>query len=166
MTANNEQLKIIPAKTVQDIDKIKKLFIEYQQFLGFDLCFQNFQDELDGLPGNYCPPDGRLFLSLINDKPVGCVALKKLEKDVCEMKRLYTKSKFRGKGFGRQLAIKIIEEAKLAGYKTMRLDTVSFLKEALSLYYSLGFKQTEAYCFNPRDDVIYMELDLTNLITL
>ena len=112
------------------------------------------------LPGIYSLPDGALLLAKYDNQTIGCVALKKLENDVCEMKRLYLRDKFRGKGFGRELAIRVITEAKKKGYSVMRLDTLEKLKEAINLYVSLGFKKTKPYYNNPLPGVIYWELDL------
>ncbi|MGH2575440.1 MAG: GNAT family N-acetyltransferase [Ignavibacteria bacterium] len=139
---------------------IHKLFTEYAESLGFDLCFQNFDKELAGLPGDYSAPEGRLILAFHNKKPAGCVALRKLSKKICEMKRLYVRNNFRGKGIGRILAEKIIEEAGNAGYKRMRLDTTPKMKEAIKLYKSLGFKKIKPYTFNPIKGALYMELRL------
>ena len=154
---------MLKLETVTDGDnlvQVHNLFVEYQKYLGIDLCFQNFDQELASLPGDYAPPEGRLLLAWWDSKIAGCVALRKITPEVCEMKRLFIRPEFRGKGIGRKLAIAIIEEAIKIGYKKMRLDTLPVMEEAIALYKRLGFKETEAYCYNPVQGALYMELDL------
>ena len=139
---------------------VRDLFEEYEQFLGFDLCFQNFQAELDSLPGAYGPPTGALLLAREKEQVIGCVGLRAIEPGVCEMKRLYLRSEARGKGLGMALCQAVIERARSLGYNRMKLDTVSKLEKAIELYRSLGFQECTAYCHNPRPDVQYFELKL------
>ena len=136
----------------------RNLFVEYAENLGVDLCFQGFQEELDGLPGAYAPPDGRLLLAIDSDRAVGCVAIRKLEDGICEMKRLYVKSAYRGQGLGRRLAEAVIAEARAIGYGKMRLDSLTSLTEAAGLYRSLGFVEISPYRYNPLPDAVFMEL--------
>jgi ribosomal protein S18 acetylase RimI-like enzyme len=145
----------------KDIPVIHQLFIEYQKYLGIDLCFQNFDNELAALPGVYAPAWGRLLLAQYDGKVAGCVALRKMTRQTCEMKRLYVRPEFRGKGIGKELAVRIIEEAKQIGYKRIRLDTLPVMKEAIALYRRLGFKDTTPYYHNPIEGTIYMELKLS-----
>jgi GNAT superfamily N-acetyltransferase len=154
-------LKIIHAETAQQIGEIRRLFREYEKCLGVDLCFQSFEKELSGLPGKYAPPDGALLIALYDQDPAGCVALRKLEGGVCEMKRLFVKDRYRGRGLGQRLAKRIIDEAIRVGYSMMRLDTLDRLTEAMRLYESLGFRRTKAYYHNPLPGVVYWQLDLT-----
>jgi len=153
-------LKIIQAKSEDQLNIIRKLFTEYTNWLGFDLSFQNYEEEFAELPGKYKPPKGRLLLALYNSKVVGCGGLREFAKGVCEMKRMYIKPKYRRKGIGRKLAIALIKEAKKIGYKRMRLDTVPWMKEAIELYYSLGFKKIKPYRYNPIKGSLFLELIL------
>jgi len=149
------------AETPAQIAQARELFLEYAESLGFSLCFQNFDQELANLPGDYAPPDGRLLLAAYQSQLAGCVAVHKLSADTCEMKRLYLRSQFRGKRLGRVLADRIILEARQIGYQRMRLDTVEpVMKDAVALYRKIGFREIEPYCPNPIPGALYMELDL------
>ena len=141
--------------------EVRELFLEYARSLTFDLCFQSFDKELAGLPGDYAPPDGRLLLATFEGQAAGCVALHKIENDVCEMKRLYVRPQFRGKGLGKALAERIIHEAREIGYKKLRLDTVEpVMRAAVAMYRQLGFQEIEPYRANPIEGALYMELQL------
>lgn len=153
-------IEVIECKDENIIVHIKELFNEYANSLGFDLSFQNFQRELDNLPGDYSPPRGCLLSATYKDKIIGCVALRPLNNKICEMKRLYVKPEFRGLGIGKKLVQRIIEKAKELNYNYMRLDTIEFMEEAIKLYKSLGFYEIEAYTFNPVKGVKFMELKL------
>ena len=145
--------------TPEQVEQTRGLFREYAQALGFDLCFQGFEQELAGLPGDYAPPKGRLFIA-VDGGPAGCVALREFEPGVAEMKRLYVRSTFRGQGIGRALTARVIAEARAAGYHAVRLDTVPWMREAIALYESLGFQDIEPYRPNPIPGARYMELNL------
>lgn len=153
-------LKLIEVETEEHLEIIRELFREYENFLGFHLCFQEFEKEMAGLPGKYAPPDGRLIIAEYDSRVAGCIALKKIGEGVCEMKRLYVRPNFRGLKIGRKLAKKIIADAKAIGYKKIRLDTLKRLRGALNLYRSMGFTQIQPYVYNPLEDVVYMELEL------
>jgi ribosomal protein S18 acetylase RimI-like enzyme len=143
------------------LDVIRQLFLEYARGLDFNLCFQNFDKELAGLPGPYAMPRGRLVLCEVDDKAAGCIALKPLESGVCEMKRLFLRPEFRGKGLGPLLTQHIIDEARVIGYSAMRLDTIrGTMDNAIALYASLGFKEIPPYYSNPIANAFYMELKL------
>lgn len=159
-------MDFIRAESKEHLSYIKELFKEYADSLGFDLCFQNFEKELSDLPGEYAPPNGSLLLGMIGNQVAGCVALRKIDEDSCEMKRLYVKPEFRRKRLGKCLAEAIIKEASKIGYKYMRLDTVPSMKEAIMLYESLGFKWIKPYRHNPINGAIFMELDLTQGINI
>jgi len=152
-------LSFVQAETPAEITRARELFLEYAKSLGFSLCFQNFDDELRSLPGDYAPPPGRLLLAEYQGQVAGCVALHKLADDTCEMKRLYLRPEFRGKGLGRALAVRIIAEARAIGYQRMRLDTVEpVMKDAVAMYRQLGFREIAPYCNNPIAGALYMEL--------
>ncbi len=152
-------LTITQAETDEQIAEAKKLFREYEAWLGMDLCFQGFEAELAALPGKYAMPEGRLYLAYSDDKLAGCIALRRLDEGVCEMKRLFVRDGFRGQKIGVHLIEKLIAEAKEIGYKTMRLDTYPpKMGKAVKLYESHGFRSIEPYYLNPHDDVLFMEV--------
>ena len=163
MLSNTETLhsqwQFLQAESLAQIGQARELFLEYAQSLGFSLCFQGFDKELAGLPGDYAPPAGRLLLSEFESQLAGCVALHKLEDGICEMKRLYLRPQFRGKGLGRTLADRIIREARQIGYQRMRLDTVEpVMRDAVAMYRKIGFYEIAPYCANPIPGALYMEL--------
>src|ERR1043165_1120548 len=128
-------MDLIQAKSALEIEQARLLFREYQSWLQIDLCFQNFEKELANLPGDYAQPEGRLLLAYEGAQLAGCVALRKIDERVCEMKRLFLREEFRGRGLGRQLIEAIIQEAKQIGYDHMRLDTLPpKMGDAIALY--------------------------------
>ena len=154
-------LNIQQAESPEQIASVRELFLEYARSLNFSLCFQSFEKELAELPGDYAPPDGRLLLATLPEAPVGCIALHRLDADICEMKRLYVRPQFRGKGLGRVLAERLVADAKEIGYKRLRLDTVEpMMRDAVGLYRKLGFREIEPYRENPIEGALYMELVL------
>ncbi len=160
---NNEVtgVTIVQASSSEQIAQARELFLEYAASLGFSLCFQNFDAELAGLPGDYSAPDGRLLLAEHDGQLAGCGALHRLNGDFCEMKRLYLRPQFRGKGVGRAMAERLIADAREIGYKRMRLDTVGpVMQDAVAMYRKLGFKEIAAYRENPMAGTLYMELEL------
>jgi ribosomal protein S18 acetylase RimI-like enzyme len=154
-------IEIIQAESPEQIKEIRKLFREYESWLGIDLCFQDFEKELANLPGKYAKPDGRLFLISVENKLAGCIALRKIDFKICEMKRLYVRGDFRALGLGKILIEKLIEEAKSESYKKMRLDTLpDKMPLAVKLYKSYGFYEIKPYYHNPHEKTLFMELDL------
>jgi ribosomal protein S18 acetylase RimI-like enzyme len=154
-------LQIVPVESISQLDLVRELLLEYWQNRNLALYVFDFDKELAGLPGDYAPPDGRLFLAYWNHEAAGCVALRKIEPDICEMKRLYLRPKFRGKGIGRTLAEFIISQGRNLGYKKMRLDTIqSNMQDAIALYRQLGFTEIAPYRVNPLPGVVFMELVL------
>jgi putative acetyltransferase len=154
------RLTIIQAASAEEIEQVRTLFKEYAAALGVDLCFQNFDQELQELPGEYSPPEGVLLLAFQGSELAGCVAMRKISDEVCEMKRLFARPKFRGQAIGRTLAKRVIEEGRKHGYRRMRLDTLPSMKQAIPLYRSLGFREIEPYRYNPIEGAIFMELEL------
>ena len=161
MTRTIPGLTLVQVESPAQVVQARELFLEYEQSLGVKLCFQNFEEELAGLPGHYAPPDGRLLLAEYDGQLAGCVALHLWESGVCEMKRLYLRPSFRGKGLGRVIAEKIIAEARNIGYRQMRLDTIEpIMKDAVEMYRKLGFREIAPYRPNPIAGAMYMELQL------
>lgn len=140
---------------------VRQLFLEYAQGLGFSLCFQGFQQELDELPGKYAQPDGALLLAIEEGEAVGVVALRRHDATSAEMKRLYVRPSQRGKALGRRLAEAVIGEAIGRGYQSIKLDTVLTMKEAQKLYQSMGFEVIPAYYDNCACGSICMEKKIT-----
>lgn len=137
-----------------------ELMREYQHGLGVDLCFQDFEAELAGLPGKYDEPEGCLLVGFIDGFPAAVGGLRPLEGAV-EIKRMYIRQQFRGQGLGRMLMQRLLDEASLRGHRRVVLDTLGRLTPAVALYRSFGFQEIEPYNYNPEDDVRYFELDLT-----
>ena len=154
-------IEISGAAFPQDLPAVRTLFREYAESLGFDLAFQDFALEVEGLPGAYAPPSGALLLARVGGNLAGCVALRPFDSAaVCEMKRLYLRPEHRGTGAGRRLVESIVEAARERGYERMRLDTVPGMEAAIALYRSLGFRPIAPYRVNPIAGALYLELAL------
>lgn len=151
-----EIIHVLPGDE-EGVNTARLLFREYEKELDEDLCFQSFEEELAGLPGKYAPPDGALILGYVGDQVVGCVALRPLEKDLCEMKRLYVRPLYRGGAYGREMAEEIISIGRELGYVAMRLDTLARMVPAVMLYRSMGFAEIPAYYDNPIEGAVYLE---------
>ncbi len=158
--AQNISLKFVEEEDLENLENVKILFTEYSNSLDIDLCFQDFNNELKTLPGKYIKPSGSLILVFVDENLAGCVALKKLEDKVCELKRLFVRNQFRGLKIGKILLEEIVKEAKEIGYAYMRLDTLPSMKSAQGLYEKLGFYDIEPYTYNPIEGARYMELKL------
>ena len=154
-------MRIFHATSTEDVQRARKLFEEYAAGIGISLCFQNFDRELANLPGDYAAPDGQLLLAEEDDQLAGCIALRKLDDGVCEMKRLFLREAYRGQGLGRVLVESIIDEARKLGYTYMRLDTIPGpMDKAIALYRSMGFVEIGPYYKNPVEGAKFMELEL------
>lgn len=150
-------MKIIQAQTAAEMEAVRELFRDYQRWLGVDLCFQGFKEELATLPGRYAPPSGRLLLALAGACAAGCVALRALDDGGCEMKRLFVRPDYRGQGLGHRLAMQVVNEASALGYAVMRLDTLEGLESAMRMYAAMGFQRRTPYYANPLPGVVYWE---------
>ena len=164
MSASSPTLEFITPTTPEQLAATRLIFQEYADQLGVDLCFQNFEAELAGLPGDYAPPQGCLLLALLNGEIAGCCAMRPLETvdypNACEMKRLYVRQGFRGLGLGRQLAEAVLDAARIAGYHSVLLDTLNDMEAARALYEDLGFKDIPPYYHNPIAGAHYLKADL------
>ena len=154
-------MPIVPATSPQEIEAIRELFREYAATLPMSLDYQGFEAELAALPGKYAPPGGCLLLAVEEGRVAGCVAMRPFDDGRCEMKRLYLRPAFQGRGLGRQLADRVVSEARAVGYKGMLLDTLSSMDAAIRLYASLGFVRRSAYYVTPVGNTVFMELSLT-----
>jgi len=146
--------------TPAELDLVRELFREYQQSIGTDLCFQNFESELATLPGAYAPPRGRLYLGMSSGEGACCAGLRPCDEAAAEMKRLYVRPQHRGLGYGLALANTLIADARSLGYRRLVLDTLPAMKAAQAMYEALGFRDIEPYTFNPIAGTRYMGLDL------
>ena len=148
------------ASSPEDIALARELFREYADWLKVDLCFQGFERELATLPGDYAPPDGRLLIAWHQEKPVGCIALRRVDASMGEVKRLYVRPQARSRHTGRRLVEQVVAAAREIGYRRLVLDTLPQMAEAQVLYRSFGFREIPAYYTNPLPGVIYLALDL------
>jgi len=153
-------IEIRAARLPEDVPVVRRLFRQYADGLGIDLGFQDFEAELASLPGKYAPPKGRLMLAWNGAEAVGCVALRPVDGEACEMKRLYVQPEVRARQLGRRLAERICDEARQAGYRRMCLDTLPTMTSAIRLYTALGFRPIAPYVFNPIEGAIFLGRDL------
>ena len=157
-------IEIVAVHTAAHLQATRELMLEYAHSLNVDLCFQNFDAELAGLPGDYAQPAGALLLALVGGEPAGCVAMRPLREsdhvNACEMKRLYVRRAFRKFGLGRRLAQELMDMATQAGHSCMLLDTLDDMEAARSLYETLGFYEIPPYYFNPIAGAHYLKVDL------
>lgn len=153
-------MPIVQAAGEQEIAHVRELFQEYWDSFGFTPCFQNFAQELAGLPGKYAPPGGRLGLALVDGLPAGCVALRRIDGERCEAKRLYVRPAARGQRLGAALLDWVIAEARAAGYRELLGDTMPVMRQALAMYDRLGFERTGPYGPEATEGAIYLRLKL------
>lgn len=154
-------LNIVPATTAQDLEDVRILFGEYAELVSEALCFQNFDRELEALPGQYAPPGGALWIARDAGKAAGCVAMRRLDADSGEMKRMYVREPYRGTGLGRRLALEVIEAARRLDYARVVLDTLPKLTPAIALYRDLGFREIGPYLASPTPGALCFELRLS-----
>lgn len=153
-------MPLIIKPAYREVAKVKQLFQEYTEFLGIDLQFQNYDEEFKTLPGEYDLPRGRLYIAEYDGRLAGCIAMHPYGESVCEMKRLYVRPEFRGKGIASALIKKIISDAGDLHCKALILDTMPFLKSSIALYRRLGFYEIEPYRYNPMEGALYFRLDI------
>jgi putative acetyltransferase len=156
----SEAITFYNPTSANDYEEVKKIFTDYQEYLNVDLCFQSFDFELNNLNSIYKSPKGTIILAKIDEEIAGCVAVKPIEVNNCEMKRLYVKPAFRNTGLGKKLIEAIIQFALNEGYEKMKLDTLTKLESAIKLYHHFGFVETNPYVYNPLSDVLYFEKTL------
>jgi ribosomal protein S18 acetylase RimI-like enzyme len=163
-TTDTPTLTLSPPTNPEDLEALRGLFREYAQQLGVDLCFQNFDDELAQLPGDYALPRGQLLIARVDGAVAGCCALRPLDSsdypNASEMKRLYVRRAFRGFGLGRQLAEATLDAARQAGYACVLLDTLDDMESARALYADLGFVEIPPYYYNPVPGANYLKVDI------
>lgn len=156
------KLRILGADDHVELEQVRQFFRNYAAWLGVDLDYQNFGDEMASLPGAYAAPAGRLFFAEFEGRPAGCVGIRPSSDGVCEMKRLYVEPEMRGNGIGRQLALAAIKAAKALGYRKVMMDTLPAMRIAVKLYRELGFKEAPAYYPTPVEGTLFLALDLEN----
>ncbi|MDR1995440.1 carbonate dehydratase [Azonexus sp.] len=155
-------LRTLTANDSEAIEQVRQYFRNYAAWLGVDLSYQNFDQEMASLPGAYAMPEGRLFFAEIDGRPAGCVGVRRFSEGICEMKRLYVDPAERGHGVGRALVLAAIKSAKEIGYKRLLLDTLPNMRMAVKLYRELGFNEAPAYYPTPVENTVSLTLDLDN----
>jgi ribosomal protein S18 acetylase RimI-like enzyme len=155
-----QPLGIVQPTTEADVARARDLIVEYAGTLGIDLAFQGFDEEIAGFPGEYGSDRGRLFLATIGGDAIGCIALRPLSGDTCELKRLYVRPQGRKSGIGRALMRAAMGAARDLGYRRIRLDTLSTMTAAIALYLDFGFRAIPPYRPNPVAGACFFECDL------
>jgi len=157
-------ISVVRLEADQPLEPVRELLREYARSLDVDLCFQNFEEELETLPGEYAAPGGQMLLAYVGQALAGCGGLRALPDvdyaNACEMKRLYVRPAFRRFGLGRQLAEALLDEARRAGYSVMLLDTLDDMESARELYTTLGFSEIAPYYYNPIPGAHYLKAEL------
>ena len=154
-------MQIIEVKTREDLELVRELFRDYERFIGVSLDFQNFEEELNKLPGRYAAPRGRLLLAKIDDEAAGCIAFYPMGDEVAEIKRFYVTPSYTSRGIGTQLFERALEEIAKAHYEYVRLDSLRRLSEAAKFYEKYDFYEIEPYNVDPHEDVYYLEMKLS-----
>ena len=144
----------------RDLEAVHRLFHEYADSLSVDLAFQSFDDEVAALPGRYAPPTGALLVAWVDGAPIGCVALRAIDDEKCELKRLFVRPAHRGGGVGLRLLESAVAEARRLGYRRLRLDTIPEMGRAQELYERFGFRDIAAYTRNPVAGARFLELEI------
>lgn len=164
MRTTTPHIELLAPASAAELTQVRTLFTEYADTLKVDLCFQNFAEELRGLPGEYQTPRGALLAATVNGQYAGCCAMRPLDTadypNACEMKRLFVRPAFRGLGLGRLLAEGVLDAARLAGYSCILLDTLDDMESARALYQELGFEEIPPYYFNPIAGAHYLKAEL------
>ena len=160
--ADKTVIRVLGAEHTEDLEQVRQFFRNYAAWLGVDLSFQNFDEEMASLPGRYSGPEGRLFYATVDGKGAGCVGVRPLADGICELKRLYVEPGFRGTGVGRALALAGIRAARQIGYRKILLDTLPAMRMAVKLYRELGFTAAPAYYQTPIEVTQFLALDLEN----
>jgi carbonic anhydrase len=160
--AGETVIRVLGAEHGDEIEQVRQFFRNYAGWLGVDLSFQNFDEEMANLPGRYAEPEGRLFYATVGGKGAGCVGVRRLAEGICELKRLYVEPTFRGSGVGRALALAGIRAARQIGYRKIMLDTLPAMRMAVKLYRELGFTAAPAYYQTPVEGTQFLALDLEN----
>jgi len=158
--SNSRSISFKIAETLQDFEQGASLFQQYAEFIGFDLSFQNFDEELNTIDKQYSKPVGSLIIAYDGEKAVACVALRRWDTETAELKRMFVLQEYQGHKIGLRLLEQILGVAQKLGYKKVRLDTISTMEAALKLYRSFGFYEIPAYRFNPIKETVYMEKNL------
>jgi GNAT superfamily N-acetyltransferase len=153
-------MEIAIVQSAEELAEVRRLFEEYWSSFGFTPCFQNFGDEVDGLPGDYVPPRGALALATIDGRAAGCAALRPFDESRCEAKRLYVRPEFRGHGLGLALLKWVVARARAAGYREIVGDTMPVMRRALEMYDRFGFERCAPYSGSPTPGAIYLRLKL------
>ncbi len=152
--------EIVPVRGQEEIATVRALFQEYWDSFGFTPCFQNFGDELTGLPGKYALPDGRLAIVWAGSEPAGCIALRRFDDTRCEVKRLYVRPAYRGHGLGRKLLEWVLAEARATGYAEALGDTMPVMTDALAMYGRMGFERIAPYSDQAQSGAVAIRLRL------
>ena len=153
-------IEYILAENIDAYEKAKQLFQEYADYINIDLKFQKFDEELENLPVMYGAQNGGIILCKQDVRYIGCIAIRKIDDDTCELKRMYVRSTYREKGVGKNLLLNAIKLAQQLNYKKVRLDTLDYMTPAIRLYEECGFRKTAPYYHNPNTTAVFFEKSL------